>query len=88
MPPKIRPRFSELCRVVVARTHETHDTAETQSPSEPQNADAYMPTFIQPHEESLFPMNVDLSSNPHLSELLGTSIPPYQTGHIYPPTPR
>jgi hypothetical protein len=88
MPPKTRLRLSRLCRVAVARTHETHDTTETQSPSEPQNEDAYMPTFIQPHEESLFPVNVDLSSIPHLSELFGTSIPPYQTCNICPPTPR
>jgi hypothetical protein len=76
MPPKTRPRLSRFCRVPVARTHETHDTAETQSPSKQQNEDAYIPTFMQPHDESLFPTNVDLSSNPHLSELLGTSIPP------------
>jgi hypothetical protein len=77
MPPKIRPRLSRLCRVAVARTHETHETAETQ------NEDAYMPTFIQPHEESY----VDLFSTHHLSELLGTSIPLHQTGHICPPIP-
>jgi hypothetical protein len=76
MPPKTRPRLSRLCRVPVARTHETHDTVETQSPSEQQNEDAYIPTFVQPHDESLLPTNVDLSSDPHLSELLGTSIPP------------
>jgi hypothetical protein len=53
-----------------------HDTTETKSPSEPQNEDAYIPTVMQPHDESLFLLNVDLSNNPHLSELLGTSIPP------------
>jgi hypothetical protein len=73
MPPKTRLRLSQLCRVPIARTH---DTTETQNPSEQQNEDAYIPTFMQPHDESLFPTNVDLSSNPYLSELLGTSLSP------------